>query len=280
VTYIRQDVPRGIAHCVLLARDYLADDDFVMYLGDNFIIGGISQFVDAYREGSYDAQILLTSVPDPSQFGVAVLDSQGRVVELEEKPRAPKSDLALVGVYIFNSSIHDVVATLEPSGRGELEITDAIQCLITSGKEVRSQLVTGYWKDTGRVEDMLECNRAVLETLAPRVEGSVDADSELVGRVVVEEGAKIVRSRVVGPVIVGAGSTVVDSYVGPFTSLEECVVEDSEIEYSIVMADSRICGVRRLERSLIGRAVEVTPASGSRTHRLVLGDHSRVQIHR
>ncbi|MGH3452151.1 MAG: glucose-1-phosphate thymidylyltransferase [Haloechinothrix sp.] len=280
VTYIPQVAPLGLAHCVQIARDFLADDEFVMYLGDNFIIGGITHLVEEFRAGGCDAQILLTQVPDPTQFGVAELDQQGRVIGLEEKPKDPKSDLALVGVYMFNASIHEAVHRITPSWRNELEITDAIQWLIDSGHHVRSHTISGYWKDTGRVEDMLECNRTVLERLDPAVRGTVDADSELIGRVVIEAGAEVVRSRIRGPVIVGAGTRIVDSYVGPFTSIEQdCVIDDSEIEYSIVLADSRIAGVRRIESSLIGREVEVSPARGvPRVHRLVLGDHSQVQI--
>jgi glucose-1-phosphate thymidylyltransferase len=281
VTYIPQEEPLGLAHCVLIARDFLGEDDFVMYLGDNFILGGITEVVERFREGDYDAQILLTQVADPTQFGVAELDDTGRVIGLEEKPKAPKSDLALVGVYIFNRYIHDAVQAIRPSSRGELEITDAIQHLIDGGRDVRSHQITGYWKDTGRVEDMLECNRTVLESLETRIDGTVDADSELIGRVVIEAGAKVVRSRILGPAIIGVNTTVVDAYIGPYTAIAHgCILEDTEIEYSIVMSDSRICGVRRIDSSLIGREVEVTPSHGGmHTHRLVLGDHSKAQIH-
>ncbi|GAA3984433.1 MULTISPECIES: glucose-1-phosphate thymidylyltransferase [Streptomyces] len=281
ITYIPQERPLGLAHAVLIAQDYLGDDDFVMYLGDNFIVGGISGLVDEFRAHRPDAQILLTHVPDPRSFGVAELDPQGRVMSLEEKPEHPRSDLALVGVYLFTPAIHQAVRAIEPSWRGELEITHAIQHLIDVRADVRSTVIQGYWKDTGNVEDMLEVNRRVLETMDPRIDGEVDDESETIGRVVVEEGARIVRSRVVGPVVVGAGSLVSDSYVGPFTSIaENCRVTDSEVEFSIVLRDSSIDGVGRVESSLIGRHVEVTPApSVPSAHRLVLGDHSKVQIH-
>ncbi|MGH8866898.1 MAG: glucose-1-phosphate thymidylyltransferase [Actinomycetes bacterium] len=280
VTYLRQHAPLGLAHCVLIARDFLGEDDFVVYLGDNFIVGGITALVDEFAAGDMDAQILLTTVPDPTQFGVAELDESGRVVGLEEKPKDPKSDLALVGVYMFRAAIHDAVRAIEPSGRGELEITDAIQRLITEGRHVRSHLVSGYWKDTGRVEDMLECNRTVLETFEADVRGSVDADSEIVGRVVVEPGAQVVRSVVRGPAVIGVGTRVVDSYVGPYTSIaHDCLVQDTEIEYSILLSDSTVRGVSRVEHSLIGREVEVVPAPRMpQAHRLVLGDHSTVQL--
>ena len=280
VTYIRQDAPRGLAHAVVIARDFLGDDDFVMYLGDNFIVGGISALVEEFRVGRPDAQIMLTSVPDPRQFGVAELDAAGEVIGLEEKPSQPKGDLALVGVYIFTPAVHEAAARLSPSWRGELEITEAIQWLIDNGRKVRSTTITGYWKDTGNVADMLEVNRMVLESVNPAQHGRVDAATELIGRVVIESGADISDSRIVGPVIIGAGTRVSGSYVGPFTSVAgDCTIADSEIEYSIVLRGTSIRGVRRIEASLIGRDVEVTPAPRVRqAHRLVLGDHSRVQI--
>jgi glucose-1-phosphate thymidylyltransferase len=213
-TYLRQDAPRGLAHAVIVARDFLGSDDFVMYLGDNFIVGGITRLVEEFRSSRPDAQIMLTSVPDPTQFGVAELDTAGEVVGLEEKPQQPKSELALVGVYIFTPAVHEAVARLAPSWRGELEITEAIQWLIDHGRKVRSTTITGYWKDTGNVADMLEVNRLVLETIEPQVRGTVEA-SELIGRVVVEDGAHVSGSRIVGPVIIGTGTRVSGSYVGP-----------------------------------------------------------------
>ncbi len=280
VTYIRQDAPRGLAHAVLVARDFLGDDDFVMYLGDNFVIGGITSLVDEFRVGRLDAQIMLTTVPDPRQFGVAELDGSGEVIGLEEKPREPKSDLALVGVYIFTPAVHEAIRQLKPSWRGELEITEAIQWLIDHGRKVRSTRITGYWKDTGNVPDMLEVNRMVLESLEPHIGGDVDAGTELIGRVRIEPGATVTGSRIVGPVVVGAGTRISGSYVGPFTSVaDHCVLADSEIEYSIVLRGASIQGVRRIEASLIGHDVEVTPSPRvPRAHRLVLGDHSKVQI--
>ncbi len=280
VTYIRQGAPLGLAHCVLIARDFLGEEEFVMYLGDNFLIGGITALVDEFRAGSCDAQILLTKVDNPSQFGVAELGRDGQVVSLVEKPTNPTSDLALVGVYMFRAGIHEAVRAIKPSWRSELEITDALQWLIDSGRQVRPHLVSGYWKDTGRLEDMLECNRQVLETIEPRVTGSVDVHSQLIGRVVVEEGAVIERSTVRGPAIIGRDSVVRDTYVGPFTSIYfGCTLEDTEIEHSIVLEESTIRGVSRIEDSLIGKQVEVSPSSAlPRAHRLMLGDHSRVSI--
>jgi glucose-1-phosphate thymidylyltransferase len=265
---------------VLIARDFLGDDDFVMYLGDNFLVGGITGLVEAFKAGDYDAQILLTKVAEPQFFGVAEIGPDGEILGLEEKPEHPKSDLAIVGVYMFSPAIHEAVGAITPSARGELEITHAIQHLIDKGGSVHSHLVTGYWKDTGRLQDMLECNRIVLETIEPSVKGTVDEQSELTGRVVIEDGAVVEESVLRGPIVVGAGTRVIRSYIGPFTSVaEDCVVEDAEIEYSIVLGHSTIRGVSRIEHSLIGKDVEVTRApSVPNAHQLMVGDHSRVQI--
>lgn len=280
VAYIRQEEPLGLAHAVLVARDYLAEDDFVMYLGDNFLLGGIRDVVARFRDERPDAGILLTHVKNPSAFGIVEVDAAGTVVRLEEKPRAPRSDLALAGVYFFTPAVHEAVRRIRPSARGELEITDALQWLVHHGRTVGSTLITGYWKDTGTLEDMLEVNRLVLETVEPCCEGSVDAATEIIGRVRIERGAEVRRSRIVGPAVIGAGSRVTDSYIGPSTSIAEgCVIDGSEMEFSIVLSGSGIAGVGRIEASLIGRDVHVTRAERvPRAYRLLLGDHSRVQI--
>ncbi|MFG2678582.1 glucose-1-phosphate thymidylyltransferase [Streptomyces sp. NPDC048392] len=280
VTYLPQDRPRGLAHAVLISREFLGEDDFVMYLGDNVLTGGITDVVRGFREERPDAGILLTKVTDPSAFGVVETDAEGRVVRLEEKPARPRSDLALVGVYLFTPAIHEAVRAVAPSARGEMEITDAIQWLVDHGYAVRPTVVTGYWKDTGNVTDMLEVNRSLLETLVPEVLGTVDEASELVGRVRIEAGARVERSRIVGPVVVGARTVVVDSYIGPSTSVaDDCRITGSELEFSIVLNRSRIEGVGRIEASLIGRDARVRRAEHiPRAHRLVLGDHSSVHI--
>lgn len=294
VTYIPQDEPLGLAHCVLIAQDFLADDNFVMYLGDNLLRQGVKEFVDGFnaavlragtprldaQEQAPAAQILLARVPDPERFGVAELDASGAVVRLVEKPKVPPSDLALVGVYLFDPSIHEAVRAIKPSARGELEITDAIQWLIDQGRRVRHEVVDGWWIDTGKLDPLLEGNRLVLETIEPSVAGSVDADSRLEGRVVIEEGAEIVRSTVRGPAIIGPRTRVVNSYVGPFTSIAaDCELIDSEIEHSIVLDASTIANISRLQDSLIGREARVV-RSGNRPlgTRLMLGDHSRVDL--
>jgi glucose-1-phosphate thymidylyltransferase len=280
VTYLPQEAPLGLAHAVLVAQEFLGDDDFVMYLGDNFIVGGISSIVDDFRAQRPDAQILLTKVSDPRAFGVAELGPDNDVIGLEEKPATPKSDLALVGVYLFTPAVHEAVRSIKPSWRGELEITHALQWLIDHGHDVRPTTVSGYWKDTGNVTDMLEVNRSVLESAEPRIEGDVDEASEIIGRVRIAEGAKVTASRIVGPAVIGAGTVICSSYVGPFTSISnDCDITDSEIEFSIVLDNSSVRGARRVEASIIGRNVEVTPAPRApAAHRLILGDHSKVQI--
>ena len=249
-----------------------------MYLGDNVLMGGITRFVEGFERHRPSAQIFLATVPEPEHFGVAVLEGD-RVVRLVEKPKEHLSDLALVGVYLFDDSILEAAATLEPSWRNEYEITEAIQWLIDQGRTVRAEMVTGYWKDTGRPEDLLEANRMMLGALGPRVDGDVDAESQLDGTVVVEAGAKVVRSRIVGPAIVGAGAVVEDSRVGPNVALSAaCVVVDSAIEDTIAMEGSRIDGVHALSGSILGRNVEVRRSGTSGVSRLVVGDQSRIEI--
>ena len=278
VTYIPQEVPLGLAHAVLIAADFVRGEPFVMYLGDNVLMGGIRRFVEEFERHRPNAQIFLARVPEPEHFGVAVLEGD-RVVRLVEKPGEFLSDLALVGVYLFDDSILEAAATLAPSWRGELEITEAIQWLIDNGRTVRAEMVTGYWKDTGRPEDLLEANRRMLSALAPRVDGEVDPESLLEGVVVVEPGAKIVRSRIVGPTIVGTGSLVEDSTIGPNVALSSsCVVASSAIEDSIVMEGSRVEGVRTVSGSILGRNAEVRHSGARGVQRLVVGDQSRVEV--
>lgn len=280
VVYIPQEAPLGLAHTVLIAGEFLGDDDFVLYLGDNFLVGGISGLIDDFVAEKPDVQILLTPVAEPQFYGVAELGEGGRILSLQEKPAKPRSNLAIVGVYMFNKRIHEAVRNIEPSTRGELEITDAISWLIEHGAAVRSTQVSGYWKDTGRLQDMLECNRMVLETVEPRIAGDVDSKSVVTGRVVVSSGAVVRDSVIRGPVVIGEGAVIESSYVGPFTSIAGgCRIIDSEVQNSIVLENSSIDGVARVEHSLIGKDVEVVRArSKPNTHQLMLGDHSRVQI--
>ena len=279
-TYIRQHAPLGLAHAVLTAEDFLAGDDFVMYLGDNLIAGGIQQFVEQFIENRPSAQILLSRVREPQRFGVAELDNEGNVTRLVEKPTEPKSDLALVGVYLFSSRVLDAAHSIKPSWRDELEITDAIQWLIDEGDRVHSQIISGWWKDTGKLVDLLEANRIVLDTVEPRNDGIVDDDSEVQGRVVLEAGATLVNSSVRGPAIIGRGTTLVNTYVGPYTSIHnECRIENSEIEHSIIMSEATIRDIPRMEDSLIGKRTEVDRTiRRPKAYRLMLGDHSRIEL--
>lgn len=276
-TYVKQEAPLGLAHAVQTAQDYLNGDTFVVFLGDNLIKGGVKEIVGEFRANPCDASILLSRVPNPQEFGVAEL-SGDRVVRLVEKPAEPKSDLALVGVYLFSPVVFDAIKTLRPSFRGEYEITDAIQTLIDWGREVRYKVITGWWKDTGTVEAILEANRLILEDLSGHLDGVVE-DSRIEGPVRVGVGSVIRRSVLRGPVIIGAHCLVEDAYVGPFTSLSDGVqVKNAEIEYSIVMNDSFIQDVAtRISGSLLGRGVRVSRAlQKPTTVRLVLGDHSDV----
>jgi glucose-1-phosphate thymidylyltransferase len=278
VTYIPQAAPLGLAHAVMTAADFVRGEPFVMYLGDNVLMGGITRFVEMFEQHRPDAQIFLARVPEPEHFGVAVLEGE-RVVQLVEKPKEPPSDLALVGVYLFDDSILEAAETLEPSWRNEYEITEAIQWLIDQGRTVRAEMVDGYWKDTGRPEDLLEANRMMLGELSRRIDGDVDAESIVDGAVVVEAGAKIVRSRIVGPCVIGAGALVEGSTVGPHVALSpSCVVVSSTVEDTIAMEGSRIEGVRTLAGSILGRNVDVRHSGSEGVTRLVVGDQSRVEV--
>ncbi|MGE0593680.1 MAG: glucose-1-phosphate thymidylyltransferase [Vicinamibacterales bacterium] len=280
VSYIEQDAPRGLAHAVKISRPFIGDEPFVMYLGDNLLNRGITRFVEEFERERPAAQILLAQVPDPQMFGVAQL-SEGRVVRLVEKPKEPIGDLALVGVYMFGPEVFASVDRISPSFRNELEITDAIQDLIDRGLTVRPHIVSGWWKDTGKLEDMLEANRLILETFERRIDGTVDAESRVEGKVVIEAGAVIERSIVRGPAVIGRNAKIVQAYVGPFTSIMNDVdIRDSEIEHSIVLEGSSVHDLAsRVADSLIGRNVRIyrAPVKPS-AHRFMLGDNSEVGI--
>jgi glucose-1-phosphate thymidylyltransferase len=277
VTYIPQEAPLGLAHTVLISREFLGDDDFVMFLGDNVLKGGIANLVRAFKERPCAAQILLARVHDPQRFGVAELDGD-RIVRLIEKPSDPPSDLALVGVYLFTTAINDAVRAIRPSGRGELEITDAIQHLIDQGLEVRPHLVEGWWKDTGKLEDLLEANRLIMEDLPPERAGRVDASSRVVGTVALQDGSLVENSTIRGPAVIGRGTRLVDSFIGPYTAIgDECVIDDSEIEHSVIMERCVVRGMHRMEDSLLGKDVTVERSDGKpKAYRLMIGDHGQV----
>jgi glucose-1-phosphate thymidylyltransferase len=280
ITYIEQDAPRGLAHAVLISEPFIGQDPFVMYLGDNLLNKGITALAEEFVREQPAAQILLAHVPDPQMFGVAELEN-GRVVRLIEKPKEPKSDLALVGVYMFSPAVFEAVKAIRPSFRNELEITDAIQHLIDRGLEVRPLVVDGWWKDTGKLEDMLEANRLILDTIERRIDGQVDALSRIEGKVIIEAGATVEHSVVRGPVIIGARAKIVHAYVGPFTSImNDAEVRESEIEHSIVLEGCSISDLAtRVADSLIGKNVKIyrIPLKPS-AYRFMLGDNSEVGI--
>lgn len=262
ITYIPQAEPMGLAHAVKTARPFLGDSTFLMFLGDNLIEGGVKSFVQEFGSHSPDALVLLKEVPDPSLFGVAELNGKGEVVHLVEKPKEPKTNLALVGIYLFTPLIHKAIAKIKPSWRGELEITDAIQKLLDMGKKVRSHILTGWWLDTGKKDDLLEANRVVLDSLLKRdVKGEIDSKSKIVGRVEIKEGAKVENSTVRGPVSIAEGCKIRNSFIGPFTSIGAgTIIEDSSIGHSVILENSRIYRIERLEDSLIGTRVELRRA--------------------
>jgi glucose-1-phosphate thymidylyltransferase len=281
ITYIVQDKPAGLAHAVLTAEEFIGGSPFVMYLGDNLLADGLRGLVSTFREEEPDALILLTPVDDPQSYGVAELDGEGGIVRLIEKPKDPPSNLALVGVYLFASPIFEAARALEPSWRGELEITEAIQSLIEEGKTVKSEVVSGWWKDTGQLADMLEANRLVLEEIETKIEGEVDEASKIEGRVIVEPGAVVSNSVIRGPAVIGAGARIEDAYVGPYTSIgDEVCVRRSEVEHSIILAGSVVEDLgTRMEASLLGREVKLTRSDGMpKTLRMLVGDKSEIKI--
>jgi glucose-1-phosphate thymidylyltransferase len=283
VTYIEQDAPLGLAHAVMISESFLGDSPFVMYLGDNLIAGGITGLVDEFRALGCNSEILLAKVPNPEQFGVAELTPEGKVHRLVEKPKEPQSDLALVGVYMFDSSIFESVRRIKPSARGELEITDAIQDLIDRGLDVHPHIVRGWWKDTGKLDDMLEANRIVLEGLETRRGANVEVGggSRIEGRVEIGEGAELIDSLVRGPVVIGAGTRIENAFVGPYTSIgERCTLVRCEMENSIVLSDCEIRDIPlRIDGSLIGRNVRIVKTDFKpKAYRFMLGDNSEVGI--
>jgi len=281
ITYIHQSAPAGLAHAVKESRDFLGDERFVMFLGDNCLQGGISPLIEQFGRSDWNAQIVLKHVADPSQFGVAELDDQGHIVRLVEKPKEPKSNLALVGIYMFDKTIWEAIEHIRPSWRGELEITDAIQYLVEHNYRVFPYVHQGWWIDTGKKIDMLDANRLVLEELEHKIEGFVDKDSHVTGKVTIEPGAEIINSVIRGPAIIGEHARIVNAYVGPFTAIyHHTRIEDSEIEHSIVLENSEIIDIpHRIEDSLIGRNVKIhrSPIK-PKAHKLMLGDNSDVGV--
>ncbi|MGN6258477.1 MAG: glucose-1-phosphate thymidylyltransferase [Solirubrobacterales bacterium] len=281
ITYIVQDEPAGLAHAVLTAEGFIGGSPFVMYLGDNLLRDGLRGLVSAFTEHEPDALILLTPVDDPQSYGVAELDDQDHIVRLIEKPKDPPSNLALVGVYLFSNLIFDAARSLEPSWRGELEITEAIQKLIDDGRTVRSEVVRGWWKDTGQLADMLEANRLVLEELVTSLEGEIDEGSKVEGRVVLAPGARLERAVVRGPAVIGPGAHIEDAFIGPYTSIGDGVhVRRSEVENSIVLSCSVVEDLgTRMEASLLGKEVKLTRSQGMpKTLQMLVGDRSEIKL--
>lgn len=280
ITYIPQDAPLGLAHAVKISRDFLGDDRFVMFLGDNVIQGGISTLISQFETCGHHCQIVLTRVTHPEQYGVAEL-KDGTIQRLVEKPRQPRSNLALVGIYMFDHHVFEATEAISPSWRGELEITDAIQYLVDQHYDVHPYIHEGWWIDTGAPGDLLEANCLVLDELVHKVEGYIDRDSEVNGKVTIQKGAEIINSRIRGPAIIGEGTRIVNSYIGPFTSIyHHVLIENSEIEHSIVLEHSRIIDIpQRIEDSLIGRNVEIIRSPlKPKAYKMTLGDNSRVGI--
>lgn len=280
VTYIHQDAPLGLAHAVKIAEDFMAGEPFVMFLGDNLIKDGIKPLVDEYKKSGANSQILLAHVPNAREFGVAEVEGD-RVVRLIEKPQNPPSDLALVGVYMFDSNVFTAVKAIKPSARGELEITDAIQYLIDEGFRVESHTITGWWKDTGKLEDMLEANRIILDGLQTDIRGEVDDASKIEGRVSVGKGSKIIASCVRGPAIIGENCIIENTFVGPYTSINDrSILRDSEIEHSIILENSQVLNLNgRMADSLIGKNVKIShDARTPKAYRMMLGDNSEVSV--
>ncbi len=281
ISYITQERPLGLAHAVKTARNFLQDDPFVMYLGDNLLGSGIKDAVESFQKGSADCMIFLKKVADPRAFGVAELDEKGNIIRLLEKPENPPSDLALVGVYLFSKSIHPAVDSIKPSWRGELEITDAIQALLDKGARVHGEILKGWWLDTGKKDDFLAANTTVLDQYTERsIKGQVDDKSTVEGRVEIARGAKVINSTIRGPVVIGESTVVDNSFIGPYSSIgDNAVIRDSVVEHVVILEGSTVEGVVRLEDSLIGRNARVSRGKRLRgALRLMIGDHSHVEI--
>jgi len=280
ITYIPQEAPLGLAHVVKIAEDFIGKEPFIFYLGDNMVVGGVKRFVEEFEQDHVNCHLTLARVKDPERFGVPEIVNN-RIVSVEEKPKSPKSMFAVAGIYIYDHSIFEAVNNIKPSDRGELEISDAHQYLIEHGYQVGYSEITGWWKDTGKPIDLLEANRLVLEHLSSNIAGTVDDKSYIAGNVILEKGAKIINSNIRGPVIIGAGTTIENSYVGPFTSIQNsCLIKNSEIEFSIVLNGCQVLDIGiRIESSLLGTGVEIVK-SGDKpsTHSFFVGDQSRVEL--
>ncbi len=280
ITYIQQEAPLGLAHVVKISQDFIGDDSFVFYLGDNILVGGIKQFIDDFERNKSNCHLVLSKVPDPNRFGVAEID-KNRILSIEEKPSQPKSDLAVTGIYVYDSSIFEAVNNIRPSARGELEISDAHQFLLDNIYDISYSEITGWWKDTGKPSDLLEANRLVLDSIKNENNGNVDEQSQLSGRIVLGKGSTIRNSIIRGPVIIGENAEIKNSYLGPYTSIGNgCKIMGSELEFSILMNDCSLEFIQqRIEGSLLGNDVKICRTSKKpATHRFMVGDQSRIEI--
>ncbi|MBI3192840.1 MAG: glucose-1-phosphate thymidylyltransferase [Ignavibacteriae bacterium] len=280
MTYIPQDAPLGLAHVVKIGQKFIGKDDFIFYLGDNMVVGGVKRFVDEFKRSGCNCFLTLSKVKDPERFGVPEI-KKGKIVGVEEKPKKPKSHFAVSGIYIYDSHIFEACKNIKPSGRGELEISDAHQYLIDKGYKVGYSEITGWWKDTGKPVDLLEANRLVLDNIQPRIDGDLNKSSSVAGKIILEKGAKIINSVVRGPAIIGKNAVIENSYVGPFTSIgDESVIKNSEVEFSILLNQCKVIDVKiRIEGSLLGNEAEIVEATGKpRVHRFMIGDQSRVEV--
>jgi glucose-1-phosphate thymidylyltransferase len=280
ITYLPQLTPGGLSQVVALSEEYMGKEKFVFYLGDNMVVGGVRRFVDEFEKSGCNCFLTLSRVRDPERFGVPEL-KDGRIISVEEKPKNPKSSFAVSGIYLYDSCIFEAVKAIKPSARGELEISDAHQYLIDKGYKIGYAEITGWWKDTGKPNDLLEANRLILDNITPSIEGDVDSTSSVIGKVIVQKGAKVINSIIRGPAIIGENCVIEDAYIGPFTAIgNNTIVRKSELEYSIVLRDCKILSVGiRLEGSILGNDVEVVEATGKpRVHRFMIGDQSRVEV--
>lgn len=280
ITYIPQERPSGLADCVRIAQPFIGNDSFVFYLGDNIIVGGIRRFIDEFQANDSNCHLVLAKVPDPERFGVPEI-KDNHIVRIEEKPQKPKSDYAVTGIYIYDGSIFEAVNNIKPSARGELEISDAHQYLIEKGLKISYSEITGWWKDTGKPNDLLEANRLVLDNISSKIAGKVDQDSKISGRVIIGAGAEIKNSNVRGPAIIGSGTKIINSYIGPYSSIErDCVIQNSEVEFSIISENCKILNQKiRIEASLLGKDVTIIEANAKPfTNRFIIGDQSIIEI--
>ena len=258
IAYILQKAPLGLAHVVKISEKFIGKDDFIFYLGDNMVVGGVKRFIDEFEKSDCNCFLTLSKVRDPGRFGVPEIKN-GKIVRVEEKPKKPKSKYAVAGIYVYDRHIFEAVKNIKPSKRGELEISDAHQYLIDKGYKIGFSEITGWWKDTGKPSDILEANRLVLDNIQPYIDGDVDKNSTVAGKVVVESGAKIINSVVRGPAVIGKNCVIENAYIGPFTSIgDNSQICNAEVEYSILLKECKVLNVKiRIEGSLLGNDVEI-----------------------